>query len=145
MSSNHVSLYSSQSIKGSVCWFRPFSLCFRQKITLLGTPWVPKRSQSVPIWLIIIYYTHHCHLDPFRASLCPYVNFGQLTSVLGPKWPFWPKMAFLGPLWIPKRPQGVSIWLIIMYFTCEKCFRAIWTLPEHHRVRMLISASLPLF
>merc|ERR1712020_184583 len=28
--------------------------------------------------------------DPLRASLGPYVNFSQLASVLGQKWPFWP-------------------------------------------------------
>ena len=70
------------------------------------------------------------HLDPFRASEGPYVNFSQLSSILGQKWPF------LGPPWVPKRPQGVPIWLIIMCYTCEKCFRDIWTLSEHHRAQL---------
>ena len=43
------------------------------------------------------------HLDPFRASDGPYVNFSQLSSILGQKWPF------LGPPWVPKRPQGTDL------------------------------------
>ena len=53
---------------------------------------------------------------------------------------FYAKWNLLGPLWIPKRIKGGPICLTIMYYTCETCFRAIWTLPEHHRVHMLISA-----
>ena len=29
-------------------------------------------------------------------------------------------------------------WNIIMYYTCEKYFRAIWTHPDHQKVHMLI-------
>ena len=47
-----------------------------------------------------------------------------------------------GPPWIPKRPQGGPIWSIIMYYTCEKCFRTIWTLLDHHRVHMSVLAIL---
>ena len=52
----------------------------------------------------------------------------------------WAKWDLLGPPRVPERPQGGPAWLIIMYFTCEKCFRAIWTLPEHHGAHMSVLA-----
>ena len=51
-------------------------------------------------------------------------------------------------IWAPcgyQEAQGGPIWPVIIYDTREKCFRAIWTLPEDHRVLMLILPASPCF
>ena len=109
----------------------------RSKWTLLGLPWVPKGPQGGPIRLIIMYYTcekcfraisTHSRLKLARGSIYP--------SGGGPR----SKWTLLGPPWVPKRPQGGPIRLIIIYYTCEKCFRAIST---HSRLKLARSSIYP--
>ena len=47
----------------------------------------------------------------------------------------------MGLQWALKRSQGGPIRLVIMYYTCEKCFRVLGTLPGHPLARLSISAS----
>ena len=75
------------------------------------------------------------HMPIFRRFFLGTKIGAKQLKGLGRNGPF-------GPPWIPKRPQGGPIWSIIMYYTCEKCFRTIWTLLDHHRVHMSVLAIL---
>ena len=66
----------------------------------LKGPWRPNMTYSYVSYMGKVFQGH---LDPFRASEGPYVNFSQLASISDQKWPF------LGPPWVPKRPQGMPI------------------------------------
>ena len=63
---------------------------------------------------------------PLDLILTMQVQFGHA----GPIWALWVMFwTILGPPGVPKRPQSGPIWHIMMYYTCEKSFRATWTLP----------------
>ena len=76
-------------------------------------------------------------LMPLDLILTMQVQFGHA----GPIWALWVMFwTILGPPGVPKRPQSGPIWHIMMYYTCEKCFRATWTLPGRLLACWLISA-----
>ena len=68
-------------------------------------------------------------------------SWAEIRPPGAPKRAFWAKSGPFGPPWVPKRPQGGTIKLISMYFTCEKCFRVPWTLSGHLLARSSISPS----
>ena len=109
------------------------------QIDPLGTPCGCLKGPRVGQYALLLCIIHVRRVSgpfgPFQSIIGSPCNFGQIASVFRSNRHFW------DPLWVPKRTQGGPICLSIMYYTCETCFTAIWTLPEHHRDRMLISAS----
>ena len=75
---------------------------------------------------------------PLELILTIQGHFGSCRANLGPLVMFW---TILGPPGVPKRPQSGPMWHIMMYYTCEKCFRATWTLPGRLLACWSISAS----
>ena len=110
----------------------------RSEWTLLGLPWVPNGPQEGPIRLIIMYYTcEKCFRDISTRSRLKLARGSIYPSGGGPR----SKWTLLGLPWVPKGPQGGPIRLIIMYYTCEKCFRTISTRSRLKLARGLIYPS----
>ena len=95
--------------------------------TILEPSGVPKRPQSGPIWLIIMYYTCENYFNATRANFDPARLIWAMQGHFGPFWAVWAMFwTILGPPGVPKRPPRGPIWHIIMCYTRENYFNATW-------------------
>ena len=109
--------------------------------TILGPPGVPKRPQSGPIWHIMMYYT--CE-NYFNATWANFDHAGSI-KVMQDQLTLWVMFwTILGPPGVPKGPQNCPKWLVIMFYTRGKYFRAIWGLPGWFWALTALSSSEPI-
>ena len=106
--------------------------------TILEPSGVPKRPQSGSIWHIMMYYTCENYFNATRANFDHAGSIWVMQDQLALWVMFW---TILGSPGVPKRPQSCPIWHIRMYYTCEKWFRATWTLPGRLLARWSLSPN----